>query len=377
MLAGRRVLVDASMATLGGGYTYLVNMVPALAAAAPDAKFLVLARNTSLAGATASASNVELRVLPESGLLGRIGFLAFRAAKLADRWRADVYLSVAEYAPLGAKCPAVIYLRNANVFTPLEQGWGRYQTFRLSTLRRLAIGAARRAARVIFVSRDSASWIGDAAMVPPHRRAVIHHGADVEAWRETIGARPRTGSTGILSLSSVYRYKNIVRLIEAYCVLAGRVSDLPPLTIVGDKQDKKHLGEVHQAIERAGELARQIRLVGEVPYEEVISYYQDAVLFVFPSYLETFGHPLLEAMAAELPVVASDIPVFREIAGEAAIYFDPFDVKELADGMERVLSDPELAHDLAARAHARAESFTWKAAADRLGALLEEVISES
>ena len=55
-----------------------------------------------------------------------------------------------------------------------------------------------------------------------------------------------------------------------------------------------------------------------MPYAEIPRYYRGAELFVFPSYLETFGHPLLEAMASDLPLVASDIPVFREIAGEAA-----------------------------------------------------------
>jgi glycosyltransferase involved in cell wall biosynthesis len=124
-------------------------------------------------------------------------------------------------------------------------------------------------------------------------------------------------------------------------------------------------------------LAKQIHLVGAVPYEEVLSYYRDAVLFVFPSYLETFGHPLLEAMAADLPVVAADIPVFREIAGDAALYVDPFDAEAIADGMERVLSDPDLGAGLVESARQRANDFTWKIAARRLGALLDEVIREA
>ena len=123
-------------------------------------------------------------------------------------------------------------------------------------------------------------------------------------------------------------------------------------------------------------MGARIRLVGEVPYEEISAYYRDARLFVFPSYLETFGHPLLEALAAELPVVASDMPVFREIAGDAALYFDPFDVGNIAEQMERVLRDSDLAESLAQRSRARAQSFTWKAAADRLAALLDQVIRE-
>ena len=376
MLAGRRVLVDASMATSGGGYTYLVSMVPALAAAARGAEFLVLVRNAAQAEAIAPSANVEIRVLPEIGLLGRIGFVALRAAGVAKTWGADVYFSVAEYAPLGAPCPVVVSLRNANVFTSLDLGWGRYQTFRLRTLRRLATLIAKRAARVVFVSHDSASWMGDAAGIPPEHRAVIHHGTDAGAWRGAMATTGAPEAPSILSLSSIYRYKNCVRLVEAYCELAARIPDAPPLVIVGDDQDAKHSRELKQALENAGSLASKIRLVGEVPYEEIISFYRDAVLFVFPSYLETFGHPLVEAMAAELPVVASDIPVFREIAGEAAIYVDPFDVQDIARGMERVLTDARLAASLSSSARERTSVFTWQAAAGKLVDLLEEVIGE-
>ena len=374
MLAGRRVLIDASMANQGGGYTYLVNMVPLLAEVAPHARFLVLVRSASLVQAIKSPENVEVRALPVRGLIGRIAFLAFSAAKLAKDWHADIYLSVAEYAPRAPSCPVVVSLRNGNIFTSLDLGWGPYQRFRLGLLRYLALGAAKAASRVVFVSRDSASWMGDAANVAPNRRVVIHHGADVEGWRREIVREPRRGSTGILTLSSVYRYKNCVRLVEAYCELARRVPDLPPLTIVGDDQDSRHSEELRQALVKSGSLSEKISWVGAVPYEEVIKYYRDAVLFVFPSYLETFGHPLLEAMAAELPVAAADIPVFREIAGEAAIYFDPFDVTAMADAMGKVLAEPELAGRLVESARLRAQEFTWEIAAVRLATLLDDVI---
>ena len=376
MLAQRRILVDASMVTSGGGYTYLVNMVPALAGACPETQFLVLVRTPDLAPQISPMANLEIRALPQSGLLGRVAFLTSRAAKVAAAWEADVYLSAAEYAPWGADCPVVVQLRNANVFTSLEMGWGSYQKFRLSVLRRLATLSARRAAKVIFVSKDSADWMGDAARVPRDRRAVVYHGVDLEGWRLAMNSSPRTAKPGILSLSSIYRYKNCVRLVEAYCELAHRVPDLPPLTIVGDNLDSKYSGELRRAIECAGEHASKIKLVGTVPYEEIVAWYREASLFVFPSYLETFGHPLIEALASGLPIVAADIPVFREIAGEAALYADPFDVSEIANAMERVLEDEGLSGRLSELGQERVEAFTWKSAANRLASLLDEVIAE-
>ena len=102
------------------------------------------------------------------------------------------------------------------------------------------------------------------------------------------------------------------------------------------------------AREAAGADAARIHVVGNVPYAEVPAWYRGASLFVFPSYLETFGHPLLEAMAADVPVLAADIAVSREVAGDAARYFDPTDVDALAREMARGVDDDALRSRLVA-----------------------------
>src|SRR5262249_31558451 len=173
-------------------------------------------------------------------------------------------------------------------------------------------------------------------------RAVVHHGVDVRAWRAAVPRGPMHPRPYILSVSSIYRYKNFVRLIEAYAELVDRYLDLevPDLVIIGDDQDAPYARKMEQARAATGDLAAHIHVVGEVPYGEIAAWYRDAELFAFPSHLETFGHPLLEAMAAEVPLVAADIPVFREIAGDAAFYADPFRVDELAAAMAAALLDP-------------------------------------
>ncbi|MBW2696640.1 MAG: glycosyltransferase family 4 protein, partial [Deltaproteobacteria bacterium] len=341
------------------------------------ARFRVLLRSTKLAEAIPAHANVEIDLLPERGLLGRFAFLYGRAAGIAREWAADVYFSVAEYAPSGTACPTVVCLRNPNVFTSLEQGWGLYQTLRLGLLRQLATRSAHRAARVVFVSRDSAGWIGEAAGVAPGRRAVLHHGIDPEAWRARAG--PAAGvDHGILSVSTIYRYKNFVRLIEAYRLLASRPEwleepdALPDLTIVGDDQDPLHSAQMRAARAAAGDLAAKIHLVGTVPYLDVPAWYLGSKIFVFPSYLETFGHPMLEAMASGLPVAASDLPVFREIGGDAVHYFDAQDVTKLADSMHELLSDEGLRQKLVERGRRRIADFTWDASAEKLLAVLAE-----
>jgi glycosyltransferase involved in cell wall biosynthesis len=103
-------------------------------------------------------------------------------------------------------------------------------------------------------------------------------------------------------------------------------------------------------------------------YTTLPDLYRSADIFVFSSYTESFGHPLVEAMATGLPVVASDIPVNRELCGEAAVYFPTFDAEACAAAIRRVAEDGELRRGLREAALARAAAFTWERHA---GALME------
>ena len=131
-----------------------------------------------------------------------------------------------------------------------------------------------------------------------------------------------------------------------------------------------------RARDAAGEFAEWIHILGEVPYADIQEYYREACMFVFPSYLETFGHPLLEAMAVGVPVVASDIPVFREIAEDAAVYADPFSTASLAKAMESVLASESGRRALVKRGQERIQQFTWTQSAKKLLSLFQDVLDD-
>jgi alpha-1,3-rhamnosyl/mannosyltransferase len=106
-------------------------------------------------------------------------------------------------------------------------------------------------------------------------------------------------------------------------------------------------------------LEKSVFLPGNFSYPMVPSLYAGAAAFIFPSYLETFGHPSLEAMAAGVPLAASDIPVMREVLGEAAVYFDPHDVGAIESAVRSLLDDEDLRGRLIELGRERARSFTW------------------
>ncbi len=119
------------------------------------------------------------------------------------------------------------------------------------------------------------------------------------------------------------------------------------------------------------EFKEQINWLGEVADRDLVNLYSFASLFVFPSLYEGFGIPLLEAFASGVPALISDIPVFREIAGDAADFFDCRDKSDLALKMSGILLDPDFASELKRRAYERVKLFDWKMSASEHLRVLE------
>jgi glycosyltransferase involved in cell wall biosynthesis len=371
----RRIVVDGSMARNGGGFTYLVNIVPQLARLAPEHCFRLFVGSARIADAIPSAPNLEVDLLPEAGIPERLRFTYLEAPRRAAAWGAELYFSVGGYAPVSAKFPVIASFQNLAAFTEMGRDWPLRQRLRFRALNALARLSARSCDRILFVSEDSAQSIGEAIGIPLERRAVVHHGIDLESWGQKVPRASRSRPY-ILSVSSIYRYKNYVRLIEAYAALARRRPSLPDLVIVGDDQDPDYARRMEAARAATGALASRIHILGEVPYAEVCRYYAGASLFVMPSCLESFGLPLLEAMASEVPLVASDLPVFREIAADAAFYADPHSSESLAGAMEEALFLAGAREMLIKRGRERVREFTWDRSAEGLLNLFHQVIAE-
>ena len=177
----------------------------------------------------------------------------------------------------------------------------------------------------------------------------------------------------ILFVGSVEPRKNILRLLEAYHKVL-KWSKRWQLVIVGGRNYWKS-SPVVQKVEQLG-LQDQVKLTGYIPDEDLPAIYNGADLFCLPSLYEGFGLPVLEAMACGVPVITSNSSSLPEVAGDAAILSDPYNVDEIASAMERILEEPELAQELRQRGLARAAQFTWEKTARETIAVYEKVLGE-
>jgi glycosyltransferase involved in cell wall biosynthesis len=174
--------------------------------------------------------------------------------------------------------------------------------------------------------------------------------------------RERHGLDGrrvALAVATNLPHKNLPILIGALSAMhpEGR----PVLVLAGHGTDDPRL----QMQAAAAGLADDVRTLGACSIQELDGLYAVADCLVLPTLHEGFGLPVLEAMARSLPVVCSDLPALREVAGDAAVYFDPRVPAEIAQALERVLGDTALASRLRRLGSARAGKFSWQAAAER------------
>ena len=197
--------------------------------------------------------------------------------------------------------------------------------------------------------------------VPPERVAIAHLGCDHVARDLPPGGFPKAEEPYVLTVSRVDARKNHLRMLEAF---EGLVKEgLPHRWIVAGPPG--HGAELFdRALERSPARARVERRPF-VADEDLPKLYAQADLFLFASLNEGFGLPPLEAMACGTPVVASCVTSMPEVLGDAAFLVEPTDSERIFEASRRILTEPEIARELAEKGYRRAREFTWKECARR------------
>jgi len=237
--------------------------------------------------------------------------------------------------------------------------------------RRIGVPISLRLAdRIVTISETARGEIIERFPAAEDRVSVIHNG-----FTPMGAASPATlerGSEGpyLLAVGTLKAHKNYSRLIEAY---AGLSDDKLKLVIVG--RDDGISTELTRLAERLG-VAGRVNLRGFVSSEELRRLYANAEIFVAPSLYEGFGLPVLEAMAMGVPVACSNLEVFEETGGGAAIYFDPSDPSSITSALRTLLGDRRLRAQLAEKGLERPKRFTWENSAAKVLALYRDVLGD-
>ena len=362
----------------GGGETYLAGLLGAMedAAAARGHEVLV---HCTLENAKLFRERGAVRLVPlpvdNRSRARRLLFEHLRYARRLAEDRIDVLYAPGNALPVRLPCPSVLGVQSLHSFLVPEE----MSRFRVAYFRRMVPMSARRAARVLCVSEDLKRTL--LSVVPDldaSKVRVVHEGAPTDIARvddeARVGAVCREFGVApgrfVLYVSSLNPFKRPETAVAAldwlrhqcsqdwHLVLAGRID--------GARGAKVECAATALCVEDL------VHLAGPVDRARLAALYTGARAMVYPSAVETFGLPPLEAMACGTPVVASNRTSIPEVVGDAALLADPDDWRAFGQALHRALNDEALRAELIAKGRERLRLFDWGRAAGQTLDLLEE-----
>jgi glycosyltransferase involved in cell wall biosynthesis/SAM-dependent methyltransferase len=256
----------------------------------------------------------------------------------------------------------VIHMKTMHAFTAPDSLTPLARAYRRMNYPR----SARVADAIIINSESLRGEIQRYLEVDARKLKLIYEAVDHDLFKpgDAGAARARIAAHGVtkpfvLFVSSLWPYKNCDGLLRAWALARAELGDRQ-LAIVGAGRDEKYVGALHALAAELG-IAADVVFVGGVPLDETVCFYQAADAFVYPSFNETFGLPILEAMACGCPVVTSDTSAMPETAGGAALLSDPRDPASIARALvEAATPGRDRLRDAGLK---RASQFTWGATA--------------
>jgi glycosyltransferase involved in cell wall biosynthesis len=284
-------------------------------------------------------------------------------------------------APVFAgKTPVVVTIHDLTLsFYPGQNKTSPWHTWAY----RLAItSVTRRARRIIAITGHTKKDLNEILNVEPEKIAVVYNGVDAtrferefseETWQRY--AKEKGIRTPYLLATGVHReHKNLPRLVRAYAAMLREHPEISHDLVLVGKEDSSHA--VRGAALQEG-IEKRVRVIGYVPDDELIALYQHADGYVFPSLYEGFGLPVLEAMAAGVPVACANNSCLPEVAGAGnALFFDPFREKDMERAMVELITDHDLRPELRSRGLERVKEFSWEKMARETLAVYREALDQ-
>lgn len=282
---------------------------------------------------------------------------------------------------------------------------------RQNAIKRMAFNMVMKAAvqnskRIISISKMTKQDILDYYKTDPKKIEVIYHGIDHERFHSmqytSVSAGPSPdGDSRIQQFKDRYKianeyflytgmwkkHKNLIRLLKAFEIFSRQNTDNRIQLVLVGKIDPSE-PEVLTEVERNNSTYKPVRPPGGLPTtnyplvvttgfiddDELPVAYAGAMAYIIPSLSEGFGWPPLEAMACGVPVISSNLSCMPEILGDAPIYFDPYEIKDIAKAMEKISKDEKLRAELSKKGLAQVKKYNWSDCAEKTLAVYKEAL---
>lgn len=365
---------NALAASAGAGLTYVRNIVPEISNR--NDVHATIAVTSTLRREFREVPNIKFIELDASGTAQRFWREQSLLPKMIQSADADVLISTGNFALRKSPVPQILLSGNS-LYTSAD--------FYRDVWRRRDFGAWLDTHTKAIFARRSVFW-ADVTVAPSQafaevlhqwtgrEIASVYHGFNRDQFfqdttplspdvQETIKAAE--GALKLLFVSHYNYYRNFETLLRAVPLFRDRVPGRKVKLFLTCKLHSDHNPGSYKA-EPASALVRELGIaenvieLGAIPYNQLHHLYRSVDVYITPAYAETFAHPLVEAMACGLPIVASDTPVHREICAGSAVFFGRFSAAGLAEQVVKIAASQDLACQLKACGQKRATDFSWR-----------------
>ncbi len=293
------------------------------------------------------------------------------------RSKVDLLHCTSNTAPLICKIPLVITIHDVIYLESINFSGSAYQNFGNLYRRFIVPTVAKKAACILTVSAYEKKVIVDRLKIAEDKVRVVYNGVNkqfkpiedkqaLDAFRKKFALPEKF----LLHFANTAPKKNTIGVLKAFTLYCEK--EMTPLPLVLTDCSTDFIMDLLKEV-NATALKKHILILDYIPFSDIPLLYNLATVFIYPSHRESFGMPLIEAMACGVPVITSNTSALPEIAGGAACLVDPAKPAELCEQIQHLLGDPRLVEENREKGFINARRFTWEAAARITEMIYDEI----
>lgn len=372
-----KILINASSVKIGGALTYIQNLAEGLLSYRKNFEFIFcLPKNLDKDILFKIKRNYRVILVNNKSYFTRFYFDQIKTRKIIKKEKIDILFSTANFATLFSPCKQILLIRNLVYFSKYYLKFRKDNSKEISFYKKIKFKInfflyhllTKVSVKVVDIvmtpTQSMLNFLKDFIKIPKEKKIYInYYGTIIEKFKAE-NLKTKFNNKIIKILYAQYgEHKNFRTLLKALILLKKEGIKNFQLIALFDLNNPFVKNCFNYQKDRdlilSSGIKDNLKFLGRISYKEIHYIYQKADIFVWPTLIESFGHPLLEAMASNLPIIASDISTNREIAGKAALYFKPLNPRDLCDKIKLLISDKNLQQKLINNSKKRVQEFKW------------------